>query len=327
MKFLVVGCGSIGRRHIQNLRNISSGEILACDLDSKRLDYIKEKHNITVFSDLDQAFSKNPDVVFVCTPPSSHIPIAIKTVKNNAHVFIEKPMSNTLDEIDDLLIAAKKNDLQIFVGYNFRFQKGMQLVKKIIDRDRVGKIISGRAEFGQYLPNWRPWQDYTKSYTTRKDLGGGIILDGSHEIDYMRWLLGDAEQVFCFADKVSNLEVETEDVAEILIKFKKEILCEIHLDFIRKGYSRNCKIIGEKGVVTWDFLNNTVRLYESEKQKWDIKKLSGNPNDMYVDEVKHFLNAIKTGEKPLVDGHDGKKTLELTFAAKKSAKFHKMVKL
>lgn len=327
MKCLVIGCGSIGERHIKNLKNIKVGEILATDLDPKRLNLIKEKYGITVFSDMKNAFSKNPDVVFICTPPSSHIEIAYEAIKNNVHVFIEKPISNTLKGVDELIETAKKKNLLVFVGYNFRFHKGIQFVKKMIDEGKIGKILSARAEFGQYLPDWRPWQDYTKSYTAKKDLGGGVILDGSHEIDYMRWFLGDAEYIHCFADKISDLDVETEDVAEILIKFKSGAVCEIHLDFIRPGYSRSCEIIGEKGVIIWNFSEKIVKIYESEKQNWEVVETPVDVNDMYIDEIKHVLNTIQTGKKPLTNGYDGKKTLQLALAAKESAISHKLVKL
>jgi len=149
MKFLVIGCGSIGERHIKNIKHLSCGEILAYDLDPKRLGLVKNQYGATVFTDLDAAFSQNAGVVFVCTPPSSHISTSLKAIKNNSHVFIEKPMSNTIDGIDDLIKTAEKNELLISVGYNFRFHEGLMLVKKMIDGGELGRIYSARAEVGQ----------------------------------------------------------------------------------------------------------------------------------------------------------------------------------
>jgi len=159
IKCLVVGCGSIGERHIRNLKKLSAGEILACDLDKKRLDLIKKQYRATIFPNLKDAFVEKPDIVFICTPPSSHIPVAKESIENGAHVFIEKPISHNLEKIDELILSAKKNNLHIFVGYNFRFQEGMKLVKEMLEKGIIGKIIFARAEFGQYLPDWRPWQD------------------------------------------------------------------------------------------------------------------------------------------------------------------------
>lgn len=327
MRFLVIGCGSIGERHIRNLLSISAGELIVSDIDSTKLDKIKKKYNVVGFRDYLDALEQQPDGVLVCSPPNSHVAISLDALKNNAHVFIEKPLSNTMNRVDDLLRYAMKRDLVVCVGYNFRFQKGIRMVKDVIVRGGIGRVLAARAEFGQYLPDWRPWQDYSKSYTAKSNLGGGIILDGSHEIDYMRWFLGDVQSVFCYADTLSKLDVETEDVAEILMKFTNNVISEIHLDFVRPGYSRNCEIIGEKGVIVWDFQAKTVDIYSSVAKKWERTEINDDINDMYVEEMKHFVKVVSGAEKPLINGAEGKLTLQIALSAKQSAKSHKVVKI
>lgn len=326
MKILVVGCGSIGERHIRNLKTLSVDQILACDTNPERLALMKEKYNIQeTYTELQEAIDQGIDAVLICTPPNSHIPIALKAADHKAHVFIEKPMSNILDGVDELIKRASKNGLIICVGYNFRFHRGLKLVKDMLDRGEIGTILSTRAEFGQYLPDWRPWQDYMQSYTAKKDLGGGIILDGSHEIDYMRWLLGDVGEIFCFAGKVSSLEVETEDVADILLKFKSGAIGEIHLDFVRRDYSRTCEIIGEKGTIKWSYQDGFVKVYSVDVGRWDTFNIKADPNYMYMREMQHFIDCVKIGETPLVNGEEGKKSLEITLLAKKSAETKEVI--
>ena len=320
MKILVVGCGSIGERHIRNLKRLSVDKIIACDTNSERLALIKEKYDIQeTYTELQEAMNQGIDAVLVCTPPSTHIPIALEAIDHKAHVFIEKPMSNSLDGVDELIKKASKNRLIICVGYNFRFHQGLKLAKEIVDRGEIGKILFVRAEFGQYLPDWRPWQDYRQSYTAKKDLGGGIILDGSHEIDYMRWFLGDVEQIFCFAGKISSLEVETEDIAEILIKFKRGAIGEIHLDFVRYDYSRTCEIIGEKGTIKWSYQDRFVKVYSMDAKRWKTFNIKADPNDMYMQEIQHFLRCIDGLSAPLIDAIQGKRVLEIALAAKDSS--------
>ena len=329
MKILVVGCGSIGERHIRNLKRLSVDKIIACDTNPERLALMKGKYGIIqeTYTELQEAMDQGIDAVLICTPPSTHVPLALKAIDYNAHVFIEKTMSNSVDGVDELIKRASKNGLIICVGYNFRFHQGLKLVKDKVDGEEIGKIFFARAEFGQYLPDWRPWQDYRQSYTAKKDLGGGIILDGSHEIDYMRWLLGEVEEIFCFAGKISNLEVETEDVAEILLKLKSGAIGEIHLDFVRPGYSRTCELIGEEGVIVWDYSGKLVRIYSSKTKKWNIFNIDVDTNDMYIEEMKNFINSVSGNEKTLIDGNEGRKTLQLALAAKESAKSGKVVKL
>lgn len=327
MRMLVIGCGSIGERHIQNLKALSAGDIIACDTDRKRLSAIGKKYKIQTCTDLERAFNKNVDAALVCTPPNTHIPIARKIVERGAHVFIEKPLSNSLKGARELIELAKKKKLVVFVGYNLRFHPGLNLVKKILDRGEVGRVLSARAEFGQYLPDWRPWQDYWRSYTAKRKLGGGIILDGSHELDYIRWLLGEVEEVSCVAGKVSRLEVDVEDTAEITLKLRSGAVVGVHLDFVRRDYTRNCELIAEEGSIIWSYPDRLVKVYSARGKRWRTFRVGGVPNEMYVREMKHFLRCVQGMEKPLVSGEEGKRTLEIALAAKRSAKTGKVVKV
>lgn len=327
MKFLIIGCGSIGERHIRNLNSLFTGDILAHDIDTDRLRLMKEKYNSEIYYDIEEALDQKPDAVLVCTPPNLHITMAMKAVHRGSHIFIEKPISNDLQGVDKFLAEAEKKKLIVSVGYNFRFHEGIKLMKNMINEGVIGKVLSAKAEFGQYLPDWRPWQNYKESYTARKDLGGGIILDGSHEIDYICWLLGEVKEIFCFADKLSNLDVSVEDTSEILLKFKNDVIVEIHLDFIQRDYSRNCKIIGENGTITWDYTEDIVKLYTVNTKKWKTFPIKMKKHDMYIQEMKHFLDCINGKTKPIVDGITAKKVLEMALAAKKSAETGKVIKL
>lgn len=327
MKILVIGCGSIGERHIKNLNNLYDSEILICDKDSKRLQLIKEKYNLSTYGNIGEALSQKPDLVLVCTPPNLHIQMAMKAIDHNAHVFIEKPISNTIDGVENLLSMAKKKDLKVFVGYNHRFYEGIRLLKKIFDEGAIGKPLSIKAEFGQYLPDWHPEKDYRKSYTAQNKLGGGIILDASHEIDYVRWILGEIKEVSCSADKISDLKVDVEDTADISVKFENNVTGEIHMDFIQKGYTRNCKITGEKGTITLDYPKKIVELSLPEEKKLKTYPIKSEVSISYIQEIKHVIECIKTKKEPLINGDSAKRVLEIALAAKESAKTGKVIKL
>lgn len=327
MNILIVGCGSIGERHIRNLIGISDHTIIAFDTSNERLDFIKERFNVVTCDNLEQCFNYGIDAVIVCTPPSTHIQIANQAIANGAHVFIEKPISDCLDDLDGLIKKAANNNKIISVGYCFRFCEGLKMVKNFIDSGKIGRILSINAEFGQYLPDWRPWQNYKQSYTAKKELGGGIILDGSHEIDYLYWLVGDVREVFCFADKISDLEVETEDTAETLLRFSNGAIGEIHLDFTQRAYSRNCKIIGEMGTLIWDFGEQTVRFYSANSKEWETYDVDADVNLMYIEEMMHFLECIDNSSIPLIDATKGKRVLEIALAAKESSEKGVVVKV
>ncbi|MBN1280619.1 MAG: Gfo/Idh/MocA family oxidoreductase [Candidatus Thermoplasmatota archaeon] len=327
MKFLVVGCGSIGERHVRNLQSLHAGTLLACDTDRARLDHMQQHYLLETFTDVDEALSQQPDAVLICTPPSSHIPLGRKALRHHAHIFMEKPLSHTLTNVDCFLKEAAQKKRLVLVGYNLRFHPGIQRMKQLLDEKVLGKVLSARAEMGQYLPEWRPSQDYRKSYTARHALGGGIILDASHEIDYMSWLFSEITQIFCFADHLSTLQVDVEDTAEILLRFHNNVIADIHLDFVQRQYARNCKIVGEKGTLLWDYPGGCVKLYRAETQRWTTWSMTIDPNQMYVAEMKHFISCLKGKTPPLIDGLTAKKVLEVALAAKHSARTGKMIRL
>jgi len=329
MKFLVVGCGSIGQRHIRNLRALGEEKIIGCDLDQHKLSQIERKYGVReTYSDFKHALKRKPEAVLVCTSNVSHISIALTAVKNNCHIFVEKPLSHNLDGVDELLKRASGKDLVLMVGFNFRFHPNLRRIKELLDKRSIGKVICARAQVGQYLPEWHRWKDYRKSYSAQKSLGGGIILDAVHELDYIRWFLGEVREVFCFAGKLSNLEINTEDIAEVLLRFKNETIAEVHMDYIQRSYSRSCQIIGDKGTILWDFNKNIVKLCSAENKRWRSFIEKGfDFNRTYLDEMRHFIKCIIGDEKPPVDGKEGRRVLEIALAAKRSAETSKVIEL
>jgi predicted dehydrogenase len=328
MRFLVVGCGSIGERHIRNLRALGAKTVIACDTSAERIKSIAEKYAIgETYTDPDRAIESGADAIVICTPPSSHIPLSLKAADRGMNIFVEKPFSDSTDGIAELTDACAKKNLVLQVGYCFRFQEGLRAVKDAIEKGALGKVLYARADYGQYLPSWRPWQNYKESYTAKKSLGGGIILDGSHEIDYILWLMGDATEVFSYAEKISSLEVETEDYAAILLRFGNGSYAEIHLDFVRHDYSRTCEIVGEKGTIKWSFQDRCVRTFLKETGQWETLASSTDTNEMYLEEMRHFIDCAENKNKPLVDGAEGERTLRTSLSAKRSAEEKKTIRI
>jgi predicted dehydrogenase len=215
------------------------------------------------------------------------------------------------------------------VGCNLRFHPGLAEVKRLLDAGSVGRPIAARVEVGQYLPDWHPWEDYRRGYSARAELGGGIILDAIHEIDYIRWLLGDVSQTVCLAGKLSDLEIDTEDTAALLLGFVNGTVGEVHLDYVQRAYSRSCQIIGAEGTIHWDYAAGLVRWYSARTREWS---LSTNPadwdaNQMYLDEMMHFLACLAGREKPQLDAAEAAQVLRVALAAKESSRQRRWIDL
>ncbi|MFC2061393.1 Gfo/Idh/MocA family protein [Elusimicrobiota bacterium] len=320
MKILIIGCGSIGERHLNNL--ISMGhEAVACDLHESTMKKIEQKYRSRSYTDYKEAIKKEKiEAVLICTPHSTHITIAEFAAKNNCHIFIEKPISDNLEGIDTLEELINTGDLVLLVGCNMRFHKPIRIIKEQIDNGKLGRLLSVRAYYGHYLPNWRPMKDYRETYSSESGQGG-ILLDGIHEIDYITWLAGGISDLFCLSKKISELEINSEDIAEIILEFENGALGQIHLDYLRHQKFRSLEIIGEKATVLW----------YSEGKNPEMAKLakysnSGTEtlfegeldfNEMFIKEMAHFIDCIENKAVPENSIKDAKSTLELTLKAKK----------
>ncbi|MFC1992252.1 Gfo/Idh/MocA family protein [Chloroflexota bacterium] len=330
MLVLVVGCGSIGERHIRNLTDLKMGEIIAHDVSPERRRELEKQYGISTFGNLDEALTRKPDVALICTPTSLHIPAALSVAHNSGcHLFIEKPLSHSLDDVDRLAEIVAQKNLVTLVGCNMRFHPSIVKIRELLEGRGIGKVLCARAQSGQYLPDWHPWEDYRGGYSANSLSGGGAILDGVHEIDYVSWFLGKVDQVFCFADKLSQLEIDTEDIAEILLHFESGAIAEVHLDYIQRSYGRSCHLIGEEGTILWDYNDRQVKLYSAQTKEWQIfpEEPDYDINQMYIEEIKHFIKCLDGKTKPAQDINAGRMVLEIALAAKESAKTRKLVNL
>ena len=299
LKILIVGYGSIGKRHFENLIKLGYSEIIICTENphAKKL----EKKGIKIINSLNLAIKENPDVSIICNVTSLHISTAIKLAKNNSHLFIEKPLSNSLKNFNDLSKLVKRKKLLTMVGCNMRFHEGIKKIKTLLDKNKIGRVCSVSAENGSFMPDWHPWEDYQISYASRKSLGGGVVLTQIHEIDYLYWFFGKVSEVFSFSKKISDLNLDVEDYSGSLIKFKNNIIAEVHLDYFQKPSTRNCKILGTKGQIIWDWENNHLQIFTNNKKKFLTVHLDKNynRNDMYLNELAYFLKCIKKKITPM----------------------------
>lgn len=318
-RVLVMGCGSIGTRHLRNLKALGVPELIAYDVDRVRAERVGLEHGVRSAWNLDDL--KSVDAAFICTSTRLHLTAAAQALDLGAHLFIEKPISDTLEGIDELLERAHTLKRKIMVGFNLRNHPCLKRVKTLLNESQIGRVAGARLQFGQYLPDWHPWEDYRRGYSANKRLGGGVILDRVHEIDYIRWLLGDFNAVTCLAGKLSGLEIDTEDYAEILLRCDRGPIVEIHLDYIQRVYSSSCQIVGEGGTIFWDYMARSVRCFSAESGEWrEWPEPRGfDINQTYLEEAQTFFDVLSGRQTAPVDGEDGRRILQIALAAKQSA--------
>ncbi len=318
--FLILGCGSIGKRHIGNLLHLNAGEVIAFDPNPERRREVETRFAIPTVSDPAPLLARGVSVVFVCSPTHLHMRQSLAAARAGAHIFVEKPLSLNLHGAAELKAEVDARGLIALTGCNFRFHPGLRKVKELVDCAAIGRIVSARAQFGHYLPDWHPWEDYRNGYSAHRHMGGGVILDRIHELDYLHWLFGDATHVLALAGKLSSLEIDCEDTAEILLRLATGAFCSVHLDYVRRVYDCSLEITGEGGSICWSFPNHEVRWYTAASREWQSTSWPNYPaNDMYVEELRHFLLAIHGLEPPAQTLDNARRTLATALAAKQSA--------
>jgi len=310
MKVLVVGCGSIGGRHIANLLKISGiEEIFVYTKRKNCLNNINDRKNkIRIVKNLNKL---KVDFAIICNETYKHIKTAITLAKEGVHLFIEKPISNKLNGIDELKRIIKEKKIILFVAYNLRFIGSLKYIKKYLSHKHLGDLYFAKIEVGQYLPHWRGNIDYKKSYSASKRKGGGVALDLSHEIDYMQYLFGFPIYWKTFKTKVSKLKINTEDVFEGLYLFKNNFICNVHSDYLQRPIRRIMRIVGDKGILICDFIKKYIVIKNHDKEIIINRKGLFDMEKTYMDEMNHFINAIRKNRKSHIDLDEGIKVLRL----------------
>lgn len=323
MKALVIGYGSIGRRHIENLSSLKNIEIIVCT--KRKYDKFLKQKKCKIYTSIEDCIKENPKFAIIANETRFHIRTALYLARAGIHLLIEKPLSYSLKGTNELLNLANKNKLIVLIGYNFRFHPCLELIREIILRGDLGRVISVRVENGSFLPDWHQYENYQTNYAARNDLGGGAVLTCIHEIDYLYWFFGNIRDVFSVTGRFSDLNIKAEDLSAIILRFKNNVIAEAHLDYFQQPSARNCKIIGTRGTLSWDIESNTVRFYDVKNKKW-IEKLKLPKYDInmtYIKELTHLIECIESKAKPINDLKDGIYTLKVALDVKKSSKLKK----
>lgn len=323
-RLLVVGLGSIGKRHARLVREmVPDVQIVA--LRHKTSGDKNESGVDACVTSIADALQLHPQAAVIANPASFHLDAALPLARAGVHLLVEKPISSTTQRVAELIEVCRAQNVTLMTGYNMRFLPSLQKFREFLKAKRVGRVLSVRAEVGQFLPLWRPGSDYRKNVSAHAALGGGALLELSHEIDYLRWLFGEVEWVSAIQRKQSNLEIDVEDTAHLVLGFAREtgaapLIATLNMDFIRHDTTRCCTVIGEAGSLRWNALTGIVEIFEPGGNAW--QSLFMHPHqrdDSYLAEWRHFLDCMAGGGSPLISGHDGLAVLQIIEAARHSS--------
>jgi predicted dehydrogenase len=326
---LIAGLGSIGKRHLRLARELLPKADIRV-LRHQATNEVPEFSNGCFFN-IEEGIGFAPQIAVIATPAPFHIATAQVLAEAGVHLLIEKPLSASLDGVTQLLETCQKQGTVLLTGYNLRFLPSLQRFRDLLDESVIGKVLSVRCEIGQFLPSWRPENDYRQGVSARRELGGGALLELSHELDYLRWIFGEVNWVKATLSRQSSLEIDVEDTAHLTLGFTPttdghQLIGAVNLDFIRYDTTRLCTAIGETGSLRWNGLSGEVALYEAGAKEWrELYSHSHQRDDSYRAEWKNFIACVTEHQMPLITGEDGLKVLQIIEASRNSAASGRLV--
>jgi predicted dehydrogenase len=317
---LVIGGGSIGKRHLRNI--LATGRSAAVvETRGDRGEEIRAQHPGTrVFSELETALREGRyRTALICVPTAHHLAPALACAKAGINVFMEKPISHSLDGVDELVKTVAGSGLVGMMGFCMRFFLPLQRAREIVAHGTLGRIVAARSLTAVYLPDWHPWEDYRSFYMARKDQGGGVLLDECHAFDWMQWLCGPIEGVCAVVGTFSDLEVDTDDVCEVIVRFAGRAVGTIHLDMVDRSIRSEVEIIGTESTLIVDLEGHTVRLWDAKARRWDTERFEPAYDPMYVQELEHFFACVEGRQRPVVDLEAGHRIQRILDACARSS--------
>jgi predicted dehydrogenase len=344
VKVLFAGLGGIGQRHLRNLKAVVGDDLEVHAYRVRGLPQalteqlvietgvdLESRYGVRVHHDLDSALAQRPTAVFVCNPSSLHIPTAMAAAEAGCHLFVEKPLSHNLADVEELIKGVESRGLVALVGYQLRFHPCLKAVHEQVSRGLIGQPLSAHAEVGEFLPGWHRYEDYRQMYASRADLGGGVILSQIHEMDYLYWLFGLPRRIFTLGGHLSSLEIDVEDIACSVLDFQvngRKLPVLLHQDYLQRPPSRGCTIVGEEGKIVMNLSELKVDRYDSQGRLAQRESFEGFArNELFLAELRHFLDCIGGRAAPLISLRDGAQSLRMALAAKESLETGQVVHL
>ena len=295
---IVIGLGSIGNRHLNNLVGLGVGRMSVVRRANSENSQFQPPEHVTVYHTLPDAFASNPDFAIICNPSHLHAVTAMECLDAGLHVLIEKPLGKVVGE-DELRLAklADKSDKICAMAYCMRYHPAYRLAFEAIREQQIGNCLYAKAWFEGYLPDWHPWEDYKQSYAAKSDQGGGVLRTLDHELDFMNWVLGPAESASGIATNTNGIGIEADDLAIYSLRHPNEISSQITTSFCRKPQSRGFEFVGDKGVLSFRMEDGFVeQCLHGEQGRSRLLDLSSyDINDMYRELINDFVSAIENG--------------------------------
>lgn len=321
MKIAVIGTGSIGQRHLSNLRRLGIDDLIAVS-EHHRHDRVEiDGTEVVVCHDFETALAERLDAVVIANPTSLHLDYLRRAVDAGCHIFLEKPAAITADGLLAVEKAAADRGLVIAMGTMYRFNERLESLRARVLAGEIGRVLCAESVIGEHIADYHPDEDYRLSYTARADLGGGVLLTQIHQIDWLHWTFGPFASVFASGGHLSALDIDVEDSATYMLRGLDGTPAYGHLDYLQRPKRAGLSVTGTDGRLDWNLFDHTLTLQPAANDaEPEIVQGPYDRNAMFIASMLDFLECIKSGARPRSTLTDGRETLEIVDAIKASIK-------
>jgi len=306
----VIGLGNIATRHRKNLKQLFPDSKLVAMSASGRIPQEAVSDCDIVVGEVNELINHEVELAIVASPAPFHAKHALPLIEANVPVLMEKPLSVSVADSELVQQAADKHGAHVAMGYCLRYLSSAIAFKKLLAQQTIGHIYNVHVEVGQYLPDWRPNKDYRSSVSANAELGGGALLELSHELDYVQWLFGSLDVKHAILRSGDELSLDVEDCADIVAVCQSAVV-NIHLDFLQRKPFRKCRVIGSLGTLEWDLIRNEITLASAKGDEVLYSEPDWDKNQMYLNMLTDFISKIEGQEHSCIDVAEAKQSVEL----------------
>jgi len=316
MRVAIIGYGSIGKRHLINLLDLGLENIVIVSTHISDGDLNVDGYLIPVVNDISKVID-SIDIMVISNATNLHLKYLNLAIKKGIHAYVEKPIACNMDQVNDMSKKAAEKKLIIAVGTQFRFNEILVKLKKLIDDNYFGSIISVMSSHGEHIADYHPGEDYKSSYSANKKQCGGVLLTQIHHIDYLEWLFGPFTHVYANEMFAPSLKIDVDAIINYsLISTKTRLQVHGHMNYFQRPKSTTLSIIGESGSAFWNSDENTISLV-TDLESVEEKSLADR-NEMFLLAMSNFIESIKFSKKPKSDIDDGIRSMEIVDSIKRS---------
>lgn len=324
MKFIVIGCGSMGRRRIRHALRTADARVGVWDIRDDRMAEIEAMFDVERVTGIDAFAGFGADAIFICVPPAEHQAYLDWAIDAGIPFMVEQPITHDLDQLDGILEGARRKRLVTHVSNNHRHSAETAAIKSVIDSGDLGRPLAAMVERGEWLPDWHAYEPYTDYYPSSRARGGG--LDAICDIDWLRYLFGEVRDAKSMCAKKSDLDIDTFDLTQFLLDFDGGVQVVMQIDMLQRTYAASVKIVFERGTVIVRVPEPVLRVYSRDANAWreipivddrdSHQSMQGKDGfnfvePMYQRDTQSFLDRLAAGDADLASLRDGIENLRV----------------